>query len=130
MNDEVVHWVRQRSECTLDLTFKALWDLVQRDVREINEADVEKRCHSTFKVEQITGGSHPIFRVQRLPIDQSVFFHHHPTAIAIEKDGKIQFKVTPKWNDEEAQCDLFIEDKPYKLWQVNENALSDLFFQP
>ena len=102
MNNEAVHWVKKRSECTLDFTFMALWDLVQRDVQEVNEVIPAKRYSRTFKAERIEGGAHSIFRVQRNDTN-SIFFHLLPTAITVATGNDTPlFSVVAEWNTEKA----------------------------
>lgn len=131
MMNEAPHWVRARADCTPDFVFKALRELVWRDVAEANEIPPAKRFRRTFRAETITGGPHPMFRVQRSPDDASIFFHLRSTEIHVAHgNNELLFAVTPEWNAEESRCDLFVDGVQCELWQISKKALSDLFFRP
>ena len=133
---EPPNWVKARADCNIDLTFEALFGLVQRDAKQANGIDTLTEGRFKYSVQKEYGGAVPMFSVARQmngsPV-ATVRFEMLPLELRVSRtrgrnrdDG---FSVTPRWNESECKCDLFIGDEPHELWQVSQKALEPLFFR-
>ena len=128
-------WVKKRAECSLEHVFQSLREIIERDVKAINEALPSLRANHTFNVENILDGEHKKFIVKRLPDQHSITFRLFPSDIGVQYDRATNdmVQVTSEWNSTERKCDLYIDGSPtnggpYKLANISEKALSDFFF--
>ena len=117
------NWVAERAKCNLDLTFEALFQVVKRDVDEIN-----KIHPGDFELEQNSEGTKPMIQVKKSD-NRKVTFTKSEVAIRINTPEKI-ILAHPKWNSETTSCKLIVDNQPLKIWQISQLALGDLFFNP
>ena len=122
-NIQPPHWVKKRAECSLDLIYAALCQLVERDVEEMNALPESQRQSRTFRLEKNTDGDYPILRVLPSEGDSSVFFQRKRDVIYI--NGKT---VCVRWDNEIGSCRLALDDEQLEVWQVSQRALEPLFF--
>ena len=129
------NWVAERAKCNLDLTFEALFQIVQRDVEEANKLSAKRRRGFAFRLEQNGEGIHPLFSVRRFPEDdqdsndaKSVCFEKSINAIRIsaQEDDMLAY---PRWNKVSHSCKIFLKDQPHELWEISHIVLGPLFFE-
>ena len=128
------NWVFDRAKCTVDLAFRALAEIIDRDVDEANALPDDIREGYTFEVERKDEGLRCRIQVSRVPPLHSrgyktafVLFEKSERCIQITGDHG-GFKVLPLWNREAATCELQIEGVQHQAWQVSQRALDRLFF--
>lgn len=127
-------WVSDRAKCTLDLAFRALAEIIDRDVDEANALPNDIRDDHSFQVERNGEGLQYRIQVRRVPPPnsygyktRSVIFEKSERCIQVAGDHG-GFKVLPMWNRETATCELQIEGVQHRVWQVSQRALDRLFF--
>ena len=59
------NWVKGRADCSLDLTFEALAQIVERDVKEANELPSNLHAGRSFRFEKCDEGTRTILRVEQ-----------------------------------------------------------------
>ena len=141
MIDQIDHtsppnWVAARAKCNLDLTFDALFQIIQRDVSEMNKLSETRRRGYSFDIEQNGEGLHPSIRVRRFPEQDPdgnkilwVTFTKSTAAIRIESPlGEVELAY-PQWEESSCSCRLHIDGKRYRAWEVCQRALGPLFFE-
>lgn len=130
--EEPPNWVKARADCNLDLTFEALFTLARRDAAEANEIDALTEGRFKYPIQREAGGAYSMFSVCRQmngsPVDK-VLFERLQLEIRVSRTRGEGFSVTPRWNEDECKCDLFIGDEPFEVWQVSRKALEPLFFR-
>ena len=128
------NWVLDRAQCTLDLTFDAFAEIVERDVNQMNSLSADQRQNLQFRVERNDGGLNQKFQVQRFlegqPGNQygtGVTFVKLRSSIEVSLPEKT-FQVVPMWSDKESSCILYVDNKRFETWQISQIALSSFFF--
>lgn len=127
------NWVTARADCFVDMIFKSLRDIVDRDVRAINAVDARKRHGWEFRIQKNDEGTHPRFAVIRNHPDypgitKGVFFDVHATSIRVTLEDDSTLDVVPEWDEHTSACKTKIGGVPHELWQISEKALSRFFF--
>ena len=74
---DVPNWVKDRAQCNLDLTFKAIFDIATRDIQEAHKVDAITKGKFTFDIQLEDRTNVPTFTVRRLmngsPLDNVLF---------------------------------------------------------
>lgn len=128
------NWVSERAKCTVDLAFRALAEIIDRDVEEANSLSDDIRKGYTFAIEHNGEGLQYRIQVRRNPPPnafgfetKSVTFEKSERQIRIKGDWD-SFVVLPKWDTETATCKLQIDGSTLKPWEISRRALERLFF--
>jgi hypothetical protein len=128
------NWVKARSECSLVPVFAALREVVDSDVKEVNELN-RPRLRFTLNPEAGSASKFVVIRQQ----DMSGFFQAFTVVFELKDDaivvtardqtgnGKPLFSAKPSLKPD-GQCMLDIDGEPCFLWQVSRKALEALFF--
>ena len=127
------NWVKERSDCNLDMVFDALFSVAERDVSEANKVSSLTQNDVSFAVQREDGGMLPTFRVDRKKGGKSVdriSFHKDKHQITIVRSLGEGFSVRAKWDYQGQCCKLWVQDVPHEVWQVSMAALEPLFFRP
>ena len=130
------HWVTERGNCTVDLMFEALTDVVERDIADANELHADSRHASKFGIEKELSGPNAYVRVKRYPegepgnLSGTVTFEKRRCVIKVHLPGDRSFKVTPMWNDKTSACTPCIDEVPTEVWRISQKALSAFIFDP
>jgi len=123
------NWVVGRADCSLDMMFGALHEIVKRDVAAFNELYERKRQGRTFRIIDNTEGCFAKFKVELekdVEFPPGVLFTLEPSAIRINGGG-VQFFARPYWDGE--RCRLRMNDgDDYEVWEISQEALINLFF--
>ena len=136
MNEEVYppNWVLDRARCTLGLTFQALAEIVERDVKQVNQLDSENRHQRTFQIERNEDGLKETIQVQCFPdgkpgnlYNGGVTFVKTRTSIEVFALDK-KFQMIPEWDNKNCVCLLQVNGDQLETWQVSRRALSSFFF--
>lgn len=138
LDKETPHnWIAEIAECDLDLSFKALYQVLKRDVDIANELPAEKRRKCKFKLERNGEGTSPMIRITRHVEGQetrtdenAIEFDMYRNAIRLDcKHLNNGFTmIYPKWDDETSSCKLYIDDEHKKVWEISKLALQPLIF--
>ena len=122
-----LNWVPARADCRLDLTFQELRRLIERDVHEFNKLPTHSRANRTFRIASDNTGTRVEQVTEGRDNQPHVIFTMSTAAIRVNGGG-VQFYVKPRWTG--STCDLFVNDNdgPYKVWEISQMALSNLFF--
>ena len=130
------NWVAERAKCNLDLTFAALYDVVKRDVDEMNKLSDKQRRGYSFSLEQNGEGTNPRIRVRRFPENDpdsnesiDVTFEKSIRAIRIDRPPNTTALAFPCWHEKTTSCHLKINGRNYKLWELSQWVLEPLFFE-
>ncbi|MCY4354283.1 MAG: hypothetical protein OXC09_05790 [Truepera sp.] len=133
---EPPNWVAKRGECNLELIFEVLSQVVTRDVAEANKLPAESRQGFQFKVERNGEGITPMLRVSRFvggnpaaPDRYHVTFEKSVLTIRVHRPPSTPLLARPEWDDEAQSCRLYIDERPYKVWEVSQRVLGPLFFE-
>ena len=132
-------WVTKHAACCVETALANLLEIVRHDVEQANALDAEVRDHYTF---EITSGTRR-FTVKTVPESQGDFRDQRFVSFEKRDDGIIafgavlnnphkpkptsEFLIVPSWNAENGRCELLIDRKPHKLWQISQRALAGLF---
>ncbi len=133
--DERVHWVKVRAGCSLNVIFNYLiFEQIEADVAEANILLPEMGKDYEFKATKSHWNNYPGIEVTRTHklygnVFERVRLILDSKKIVIHPYNGDTFEVTTKWNDDDINCDICIEDKSYDLWQISRKALSGLFFE-
>ena len=125
------NWVRGRADCSVEMIFEALSQIVRRDVEEANKLESSKRRGYSFRFEASDEGTHPIFKVgngQMGDRSQSVLFRMTDWGILIECADKQFLRAAPRWDVDSMKCRLSVEDVFHDPWEISQEALTPLFF--
>ena len=129
------NWVKGRADCSLDLTFDALAQIVERDVKEANELPLNRHVGRSFRFETCDEGTRTMLRVEQTSpitgdIRPQVGFEKYSSYIMVNGGG-VQFSVRPRWDEGAQRCRLFIrdDDRAYEVWEISQRALIKLFFE-
>ena len=127
------NWVAERAKCNLDLVFMAIRDIVERDVKEINNVEREKRHDFTFELQNGPKPGPQRFGVIRKRTNQGgtsnyVHFTQFATGIEIEDFNEEKFQVVAEWDEQKASCRLKVNDVILEPWQVSQKVLASFFF--
>ena len=130
---DVPNWVKDRAQCNLDLTFKALFDIATRDIQEAHKVDAITKGKFTFDIQREDRTNVPTFTVRRSmngsPLDK-VLFEQGRNEIQISFTGGADpVTIRPQWDAENLRCDLLVGDRPHEPWEVSRIALERMFFQ-
>lgn len=117
------NWVKARSECSLNRAFEILGEVVKTDVEIANGLRRGAKFQVTYKHKKII-----VTREENDDEVSSVVFELSPTAISA-REGKREpmFSAKPRLS-EMGDCLFEIDGQLYKLWQICQKALEDLFF--
>ena len=113
--------------------FRALDEIIERDVREANRVAPESQYGQTaFEFERNPDGITSRIQVRRtrrveVP-EQSVTFEKQANGIKVSGYPDVSFHVIPNWDAESASCKLQVDGTPHEPWQVSQRALEKLFF--
>ena len=127
------NWVRGRVECTRESVFDALYKRVQEDVVEANARNLAGDGGKFVVNDETDSNDSASFSVTRCSgnaCDKYVLFQRFALEIRITRSSNGSFNVLPKWNSRDLSCDLYVRDKPHKLWQISQVSLEPLFFGP
>lgn len=124
-----VNWVKRRVSCTVDDVFEALLTRLEADIGEKKDVHPD----SDFTVHKKVAGD----VVTKVAIRGPKESGHTPIVELKKKGDHIQihgtesdmFKVTPRWDKNQAECNLFVGKKRLDLWQISHLALYPLFFR-
>jgi hypothetical protein len=121
---EEVNWVKARSECSLKRTFQTLSEVVDSDVKTANGLGLQAvGFHAAFQHNRII-----VRREENDDELRSVVFELSSAAIFVrEGQSKEMFSAKPRLS-ETGECLLEVDGQLYKLWQISQRALEDLFF--
>jgi hypothetical protein len=129
---ETLDWVTKRSECSLQLIFDNLREVVKGDVEKANALN-----RAQFQIHPLTGQKFSISRTRKVLgflARVVVFFELTETEIVVtrvagEDDQQQMFSAIPEIN-QQGLCLLRINGEAglLRLWQVSKKALEDLFF--
>ena len=125
------NWVRARAECTRESVFDALYKQAQEDVDEANAICLAGDGRRFVVKEDAVPNTAAAFSVKRCfgnDCDASVLFQRFDLEIRITRSNNGLFNVRPQWNSRDLSCDLYIGERPHKVWQVSQAALEPLFF--
>ena len=121
------NWVKKRADCDLDLIFKMLRQIIERDVAEMNKLPEFQRHGCKFKLDEGQQGTHPILWVKKFvpngDLPESVSFEQGQDFIRTHAGC-----IHAEWDDRKGTCELVMGDKRYEPWQVSQLVLSPLFF--
>jgi hypothetical protein len=117
------NWVKARSECSVKRAFETLFEVVETNVKTANELRLGPKFHATYQHKKII-----VTREDNSDDLRNVVFELTSTAIiAREGQSKQLFSARPRLN-ETGECLLEVDGSLYKLWQISQKALEDLFF--
>ena len=124
-----MNWVKRRASYTVDDVFEALVCRLEADIEEKKDVHPD----SDFTVHRKVVGE----ALEKVAIRGSKDLGHTPI-VELKKEGATikvhgteseKFVITPKWDQDTAQCSLLIDNKPFELWQISQRALYPLFFR-
>lgn len=126
--EKPVNWVRRRAECTCETVLRALKYQFDLDIKEMH--DNKHLCRGLeFKTEQQSRYLAVTASNNRLSHAREIVLHVEDTGrIEVQIPNKDLFYIMFKWNDEEAVCEFFIDDKPLQRWQISQRVLTPLLF--
>ena len=142
-NESPHNWIAEIAECDLDLTFKALCQVLKRDVEIANNLPAKKRSNCKFKLERNGEGTRPTIRITRYidgpekrTDENAIEFDIHKNAIRLDckhlnkenGNGDTYTMIYPRWDDETSSCKLYIDDKHMKVWEISKLALQPMIF--
>ena len=133
------NWVSDRAKCNVDLAFRALVGIIERDVAEANRLERSSLKGRRF---EITRGDKGLEVACRPPpnsvgiTEPTVTFEKSSESIEVHCNGgnpfnpdpTLEFEVVPTWDKDSATCEFHIDNQPYKAWQISQRALETLFF--
>ena len=124
-----MNWVNRRASCTINDVFEALLSRIEADIEEKKDVHPD----SEFTIHRKVAGD----VLEKVAIRGPKDLGHTPI-VELKKEGATikvhgteseMFVVTPKWDQETAECRLLIDDNPLDLWQISQRALYPLFFR-
>ncbi len=121
-------WVTARWKCSLEMAFQILSEIVDTNVKKINE-----RPHPSATFERrLLNQKLIVIRKREDEISTVVFELSYP-AIQVKRVSPagaetFLFSTTPSLT-EDGDCILEVEGQPLKFWQITKRALYDLFFE-
>ena len=121
---EGFNWVKARSECSLKRAFQTLWEVVDSDVKTANALGFQAvGFHADFQHKKII-----VTREENDDEVRRVVFELSSAAIIVrEGQSKEMFSAKPRLS-EAGECMFQVGESLYKLWQISQRALEDLFF--
>lgn len=131
------NWIAEIAGCDLNLSFKALYQVLKRDVDIANNLPAKKRRNYRFRLERNGEGTSPTIRItrrQESPLTEDyeavVQFDMYENAVRLEspllKDRLTM--IYPQWDNESSSCKLYINDKHVKVWEISKLALQPTIF--
>ena len=128
------NWVSDQAKCTVDLAFRALAEIIDRDVKEANALSDDIRQGYTFSIER--NGEGLRYRIQVSSVVPPHSRGYKTTSVLFEKSERHirvtgdygEFNVSPMWNAITATCELQIDGVRHRVWQISQKALDHLFF--
>lgn len=121
-------WVKHRIHCTLRTVFDRLVDAIRYDVNSYNQIDGINR----FKAEDTTGGDPGLFVSEVVQHGDGDYVKITLMEISIEVKHREKpvFSVTPHWNEDDLECELWVDgyNEPLTFPQVSQRAIGDLMF--
>jgi hypothetical protein len=130
------NWVVERSRCSLPHIFNTLAEMIETDVTTANDL---KFPNLTFTLIRISEDKITVTRLKDYSIAGSGPLPERMVTVEIDgaaitfKEGTqnkaLLFTAAPAIN-ENRECIMLVDDKPYKLWQIRQKALDSLFFAP
>jgi hypothetical protein len=126
------NWVKARSECSIEHLFMLLAEVVDTDVKTINERDMRS---VRFEFKRLNESKFLVVKSMDYGTGMrgvdSVVFERTRAEIAVytaSYDGPKAFFTAKPSFDGAGSCRLEVSDQPLELWQVSRKALEDLFF--
>lgn len=116
------NWVKARAECSLKQVFFNLGEMVESDVKTANELGVGPVQVLRQHRKTIVSRGEPAAEGVR-----AVVFELEAAAITARSNGDLILSGRPRL-DEQGNCLLEVNGQLYRLWQVCQMALEDLFF--
>ena len=127
------NWVKARAECNLELTFEALFGIVERDVNEANDID----AFVSYRLEIQRGVFDPMISVTREDngsFSGRVIFTQMAHEIRVCRESPMSagkenlFSVTAQWEEDNHRCRLFVDGSTLEVWELSRKALEPMFF--
>ena len=127
-------WVRHRAKCNLKGVFRELVCVIEKDIETFAALPYEEReglgrykCKSDEAVATIgeIDGSNNFLHGRKLSCVRVI---RKTRSIKAYFGNDLIFKAVPQWNSGTLECDPFIDDEVYSLWQLSEKAIGDLLF--
>lgn len=145
------NWVKAREDCSIELAFEALRQIVKRDVEEANKLKRTREKKYEFKFHYENGGINRMFKVERVYFEAQIQAPDLPSVgFELQSDKKRikvcsdkeryrllpNFLLSQEWDETKQECKMFRScDNPrnnknqIKLWEASQEALSVLFFE-
>ena len=121
--DRERNWVETRLNCTVDNTFKELIAVIVSDIASFNRLSGQNDCKISREHER------------------EVIFSRGSRAAGVSTDGSAinvmqmyggsrlsDFKIKPKWSDDEMQYDLIIDGEKVSMHRASQRIIGDVLF--
>ncbi|MCY4421033.1 MAG: hypothetical protein OXC42_07275 [Gammaproteobacteria bacterium] len=134
---EKFDWVGKRFRCGINQVMQSLYDQLDLDVKRMNQVFKKKNINHECEICWRRKGVIKVVK-QNIDVYESISAFtsftakapHVVVSISIEgadQHDRTSFSMTPKWNEETLECELFIDNQPHELWDVSRKSLSHMF---
>jgi len=137
--------VEKRAKCTVETSFKALVQFIERDILKFNELPPRDRVSGLFVLEMDGDTAANVFHAHRVKVNGGTELHPvdekggtrlrieiRGDSIHLQKANQSTILVTRKWNPETLDCDHILilegEERILGLWRLSALMLEPFMF--
>ena len=123
-----------RAECTIDIQLINLLDVLEHDVKEMQNLPASLRRGHRFTFQRLNGNLTNRAFIQRYKEEQpnpnpvKLTFTQHRDKIVVEMEGQQPLKIRLSWNAQKGACELCIEQRSYDVSTISQKILGPFFF--